>query len=258
MSKLAATTILAIALFSPAGGEHARPQVSSVQPAPAWTLEGKLRAIVLNFDAGHRPMVDEVLTLAYKYQLPLGLENLTSDAVQKPLDLRVRRSSLGDVITALTGSVPGYRVDFAHGLVEVYSPKARLDASNPFNLVVPEYRVASLDTEMASAMLLCALGTELHPQSAGCGGSSALGQWGPLKITLEIRNARVREILNAIVAQNGRAIWTPISLPTVRELRQGRSLTNFWYIYPLDGPFESAAAERLRGLFLPAAQADKR
>src|SRR6202011_5143005 len=44
--------------------------------------------------------------------------------------------------------------------------------------------------------------------SQGCGGSLAVGQWDPLRISLHLHNVRVYEILNAIVAQNGRAIWT--------------------------------------------------
>jgi hypothetical protein len=196
-------------------------------------------------------MVEAVLALAYACQLPLALELISQDAVRRPVDLPVQTGSVREVITVVVHSVPGYRVDFTHGLVDIYSAEARRDPLNPFNLVLPEYRVADLDTDMADNMLVCALGRELISHSPGCGGSSGFGQWGPLKITLEMHNARVYEILNAIVAQNGRAFWTPIKLPRPPELRRGRSFTNFWSIYPLDPAFEGAALERLRALFPP-------
>jgi hypothetical protein len=197
-------------------------------------------------------MVEAVLALAYACQLPLALEFISQDAVRGPVDLPVQTGSVREVITAVVDSAPGYRVDFAHGLVDIYSSEARRDPLNPFNLVVPEYRVAGLDTDMADSMLVCTLGDELLPHSGGCGGSSPFGRWGPLKITLEMHNATVYEILNAIVAQNGRAAWTPINLPRVPELRRRRFFTNFWSIYPLDPPFEGAAVEPLRRLFPPA------
>jgi hypothetical protein len=196
-------------------------------------------------------MTDVVLALAYEHQLPLALECVTRDAVQKPLELHARGQKLRDVIATLTASVPGCRVDLSHGLVDVYSPEARTDSSDLFNMVVPEYRVAGVDTDMADTMLLCTLGRRLYPRSAGCGGSTAGDQWGHVKITLEMRNAKVYQILNAIVAQNGRAVWTPMrTSKTPAEGNRGY-LTNFWNIYPLDPDFERAVAMNVRGLFAP-------
>jgi len=75
----------------------------------------------------------------------------------------------------------------------------------------------------------------------GCGGSLAVGQWDPLRITLHLHNARVYEILNAIVAQNGRAIWTV----TVSNLASLPQCCGLWYIYPLQEPFKSVVSDRL-------------
>ena len=256
--KFTAITLLTMAALGIGGGKTYLSRESPPRgPEEAQTFEEKLKAGIPEFDAGRRPMADAVLALAYRYRLPLAVEHVTRDAVQKPLDLHIRRTSVRDIIAALAASVPGYRVELSHGLVDLYFPDARLEPLNPLNLVVGEYRVSGVDTHMADAMLLCGLGRQLDPTSGGCGGSIAGGQWGPLKITLEMRNAKVYEILDAIVAQNGQAVWTPIKLPKVPEL-WGHSLSNFWYIYPLDPPFEAVAAERLRSLFPPSGQAVRR
>ena len=68
------------------------------------------------------------------------------------------------------------------------------------------------------------------------------------KITLHLRNKRVYEILNAIVAQNGRALWTPI-VPS--KISSPLITGNYWYIYPLDPSFETSALEGLQRVVPP-------
>jgi hypothetical protein len=60
-----------------------------------------------------------------------------------------------------------------------------------------------------------------------CAGSIATGQWPWLQITLYLQNAKVYEILNAMVAQNGKAIW--ISMVRPEELSRLQS-SDLWYV----------------------------
>jgi hypothetical protein len=197
-------------------------------------------------------MAAALLALAYEHQLPLALECVTGEAVQKPLELHMRGQSLRQVITVISASVAACRVDFAQGLVDVYPAEARTDPSDLFNTVIPEYRAVGVDTDMADRMLLCAL----PPCSAGCGGSSAGDQWGHAKINLEMRNARVYQILNAIVAKNGRAVWVPVRPSRASFYRSLGYVTNFWNIYPLDPAFEQTVAGAVRGVLTPTARSD--
>ena len=99
-----------------------------------------------------------------------------------------------------------------------------------------DFSVTEMETRRADFQLFCAL-----VQSAGCAGSLAVGQWDPLRITLHLHNARVYEILNAIVAQNGRAIWTV----TASNLASFPQCCGLWYIYPLQEPFKSVVSDKL-------------
>lgn len=213
----------------------------------ALSFAGKMRIRVPEFQATGRPMAELAVSLAYKYKLPMAIEHVSRDSLRKPLTVKLKGQTVRQVLASVVGSVPGYRVDFSEGLVDIYSPSARNDPSNPFNTVISHYIVDGLDTHFADAQLLCDIARQLHGHS-GCGGSIASGQWGNRKITLDLRNKRVYEILNAIVAQNGAALWTPI------PEREGGSPSisgNFWYIYPLDRAFESSAIERLQALVPP-------
>jgi hypothetical protein len=136
---------------------------------------------------------------------------------------------------------PEFRVSFAEGLVDIFAPEAREDPLNLLNTVIRDFTVTQLDTHEADLELFCALVRETD-SSGVCAASIAKGQWAPFKITLHLENAKAYEILNAIVAQNGKAIWTLMVRPEKLSKLQFGGL---WYVYPLQQPFKSVVLERL-------------
>lgn len=56
-----------------------------------------------------------------------------------------------------------------------------------------------------------------------------------------MHDVRVYEILNAIVAQNGTAIW----IVTASNLANFPQCCGLWYIYPLQEPFKRVVSDRL-------------
>lgn len=207
----------------------------------ARSFSEKLQASVPRFEAAGRSMAELAVQMAFRYRLPMAIEYLDRNALRMPLHLKMKDQTARQVMASIVGLVPGYRVDFSQGLVDIYSPSARSDISNPLNIVIRRYDVNGLDTHLADSQLLCVLGQQINPHS-GCGGSVAPGQWGPLKITLHLESKRVYEVLNAIVAQNGAALWAPVARP----VGPSRMLTNFWYIYPLDPPFQRTILDRFQ------------
>jgi hypothetical protein len=207
------------------------------------SFSAKLQTQIPEFDTSGTPLARVAIRLAYQHRLPMAFECVDQDALRKPLRLQLKAHSLRHVIVAVVASFPEFRVDFSQGIVDVYCPAARQDSSNPFNTLIPRYDVEGVDTHFADAQLLCAI-SALH--GGGCGGSVAGGEWGSLTLTLHLANKRVYEILNAIVAQNGQALWVPIAPPA----KPSPMSMNFWYIYPLDPPFEGSAIGGLEA-FVP-------
>lgn len=204
-------------------------------------LERKLGKSVERFDTSGRPLIASVLDLAYKYELPTALEYVDREITARTIDLQFHHQTVRAVLAAIIQQIPEYGVSFSGGIVDIYAPKAREDASNLLNKVIKDFAVTDLDTHQADLALFCALAREVGP-SGGCGGSIAVGQWAPLKITLHMQNAKAYEILNAIVAQNGKALWTPMVPPEKLSKVQFGGL---WYIYPLEQPFKTAVWDRL-------------
>jgi hypothetical protein len=213
----------------------------SAQPTNLTTFEKSLARHVPRFDTSGRTLVACVVDLAYEYQLPMAIEYVDGDATKRSLNVHLHNQSLRQILEGIIRQSPKYRVDFSQGLVDIFNPESRGDASNPFNAVIRDFAVTKQETRQADSQLFCALNRQID-SSQFCGGSLAIGQWPSVQITLHLQDAKVYEILNAIVAQNSRAIWTLMVRPD--ELSKPQP-SNLWYVYPLQPPFKSTVLERL-------------
>lgn len=202
-------------------------------------LEQRLNRRIERFDTAGRTLVACVADLAFTYELPTAIEYADRDAAGRPLNLTFHNESIRRILEAIVLHAPQYRVDFGHGIVDLYAPQARENPSNLLNNVVKDFAVTQVDTHEADFQLFCAVSRELDSQA--CAGSIAVGQW-PTKITLHLQNVKVYEVLDAIVAENGKAIWTVMVRPDkLSKLQAGGN----WYIYPLQQPFRPVVLERL-------------
>jgi hypothetical protein len=213
---------------------------AGTQPTVVTPFVKRLARRVERFDTSGRTLVACVVDLAYQYQLPMALEYVDHDATTRPLNLQFHNESVRRILEGIIRQAPEFRISFAEGLVDIFAPQGREDTSSLFNKVIKDFAVTKLDTHEADLVLACALGRETG--ASFCGGSIAGGQWPSLQITLHLEDAKVYEILNAIVAQNGKAIWALMVRP--ENLSKPQS-GNLWYVYPLQQPFKSSVLERL-------------
>jgi hypothetical protein len=224
----------------PFTGLQERPRKVSLGPALQSQLEQKLDQRVSQFDTAGRTFVGSVTALAYCYGFPTAIEYADREAARRPLNLKFRDRSVREVLEVLVQQTPEYRMSFGDGIVDVYSPRARADDSNVLNRVIRDYAITQKETREADFELFCELGKKLG--SRFCGGSLAIGQWEPTRISLHLQNAKVYEVINAIVAANRRAMWTVTARPDrMSKIQDGGN----WYVYTLERPFEETVVERL-------------
>jgi len=212
---------------------------AKVQSSQVASFEQKTNKLVNRFNTCGRTLVDSVIELAYEYQVPMAIEYADREATTRPINLEIHNKSLRGMVEAIVKQDQQYRVSFSNDVVDIFSPRAREDRSNLLNKVLKDFSVTEMETREADFQLFCAVAQAAGSQ--GCGGSLAVGQWEPFRITLHLQNARTYEILNAIVAQNGSAIWTV----TASNLASFPQSSGLWYIYPLQEPFKSVVSDRL-------------
>lgn len=215
---------------------------SGVQPLARYTAT--LGHPIPGLDEIRKTFVEALLDIAYRYRVPFALEYVDRGAATKPLGFVVSRATVRTAIKALVRSRPEYSVTFSGGIVDVYSPRARADRSNFLNTEIPRFDSPSADLALVGGMLYGAVLNTIGPPT-GFGGSFA-GTGGP-QVAIHARGLKVFEILNRLVAQQGRSIWVVSVAPTGLS-RLGGEL---WHIYPLDPALEPVVVERLQGLFPP-------
>ncbi|MGH9432214.1 MAG: hypothetical protein ACRD3T_11800 [Terriglobia bacterium] len=188
-----------------------------------------------------RPLQVLVRT-AFEYQLPFAMEYVDRDAVRTRPRLKLPAVTVQQRIESIVGLMPGFRVSFSNGLVDVYSPIARSDPSNLLNSVLPEFKVRHLDAGLASPAVFGDLVALVNP-GTGSGGSFA-GVGGP-SVTIDAHNIRVYEALNRIVAEQGHSMWVVGIPPEKLSTLSG----DLWHFYILNSALEPTVVGRLLALF---------
>jgi len=207
------------------------------------SFEQKTGIHIKHYESQGRTLVEAVLDLAYEYRLPVALEYLDRDAVRKPLQVNLHDASVREVLTALVVEMPVYRMTFSSGMVDVYSPSARNDPSNLLNDTIGDFTVKDADPMYASVQLWGALSVKLHPGQGYGGDFAPLG--GSVKVTIDLRGAKVYQILNAIVSQQGDCMWVVRLPPTGLSSFRG----DMWYLYSLDPHWKEIVLSDAHSLF---------
>jgi hypothetical protein len=236
--RAAVAILIALVCFAP------RPVEAKMRTSNLPDFNEKLDKQVSRFATDGRTAVESILDLAYQYELPIGIEYLDKAAMTRPIDLQFQNESIRKILIAIVQQLPEYQITFSDGLVDLFVPRERQDLSNLLNTVIKQFNINETDTSMANYELACALTHEIDPSTI-CAGSIAKGQLGKQKITLHLQNVKVFQIINAIVAQNGKAAWTVIAS---RSSLIGRDASDLWHIYPLQPPYKDVVLGQLSSL----------
>jgi hypothetical protein len=205
-----------------------------------------LDAPVKNFILDRKPVIEGLFDLAYEYRLPLGIEYIDADLLRRPFKVELGNVSVRVAIESLVKHLPEYRVSFSDGLVDLYSPRARRNRSNILNMTMAHFQVSRVDALEASHRLWGEVFVRLHP-GQGFAGHVPYGALAPSdpRVTLNLENRKVYEILNAIVAADGEAMWLVQHPPRGLSYFEG----NLWYVYNLNPAGKDFIIAPLRELF---------
>jgi hypothetical protein len=208
------------------------------------SFQEKLDTRISKLDARGRTLISTVLSFAYTYELPVGIEYVDHNSVSRPLKIVLSNTSVRESLRDAVSKLPEYSISFSDGVIQLYSNHARLDRSNLLNTVIRNVDLSGSDPVMLSADLFALL----HRQTRSEGAitfSAPLGQLGSQKIAIHMRNAKVYEILDKIIADLGNAIWV-VRVPPERLSDLSGTL---WYIYPLTPNWQHVILNDAKSLF---------
>jgi hypothetical protein len=101
------TLICLSALWLPIlSAQSAKPPTAKVQLPQVSNFEQKIDSLIERFSTSGRTLVDSVIELAYKYQVPMAIEYADREATARPLNLEFHNKSLRGVVEAIVKEDP--------------------------------------------------------------------------------------------------------------------------------------------------------
>jgi hypothetical protein len=203
----------------------------SQKPASSFNVDGVSR-------------IDAALRLAKQQQLPLGIEYAGSKLFE-PVTGHIRSDNAGIEMRMLFPAGSGFRISTEDGVLVISHSEAPEGRLNVLDTPLSKFSIPKCSVQEADALVRIRLLQQLRPDAqSGYGlsisgaGSVKVGPFAWTKVT-------VREALNRIVHEHGRAAWIvqvgpgmlvqPISPDLANQFSKGNLL--FWTIVEYDSPF---------------------
>lgn len=193
----------------------------AAEPPPRPTLRRELIQLPLRRDLLVRGTMLAFMNAPIPLGMELGPECRPTEPPGDRLALDVTGLDAGELVSALVSQCGGYEYKVVGGVLNV-GPVGTFDKSDYLTVRKKAFRVSNVP--------LCDTLTEVHrlvnPQFASPPPSARLmrapaGAGGPVPghnellnpVSVELKNATVRDVLNALVTAHGRALWIVERLP---------------------------------------------
>src|ERR1700730_502751 len=145
-------------------------------------------------------LTETLLKFADQQHLPIAVEYLDSDSINRPIDVNLRNQTIAQALDSILSHGHGYAWTLQNGIIKIKNKHSSKRAERQLNTVVPVFKIVAEETvAMASAMLSRELQVALDPslRSQGFAGDFP-GNSSTIK-PATLRNQTVRQILRYIV-----------------------------------------------------------
>lgn len=180
-------------------------------PTVSDQLASKLGTRVPKYDLNAGNFVDALTRVGSEFQVPMGIEWVNASAARVKLNRSWKDVTVEEIIQTIVKTQPGYEILVRGGIVRVYSPKLIPERQNFLRLHIDRLHVNREVVEIASRRLRERVKLTVSPpkpQPGGGGvGSSLLTNPDDPQISLQLSNASVEEILDALAVASARKIW---------------------------------------------------
>lgn len=163
--------------------------------------------LVDSFRADKVSLIDALLQLARQEQIPLGIEYVDFEALEKPIAVNLGPATISEVLDAILKQGSGYSWSVQDCVVNVSHASISENSGNLLNTRLPRFSVPSVSLQEGSHVLEMTLDHEIHPQVQRWFGSFPAGT-SPKRIgPLDLHNITVKQAVNRLVAEAGGAAW---------------------------------------------------
>jgi hypothetical protein len=199
------------------------------------------------FAVHDRNMIDALLLFGQQEHIGIGIDYIDAAAFQQRITIQLRGATVADVLDAITYRF-GYRWSTNGRAVRITHPGAMVGSRNLLNMRIARFKVSEMPLEQADCNLKIAFYFGLNPKSTGIVGDCPYGgieyRIGPL----DLKNATVGQILDALVSQHGNGAWVVQQPPWTMDKDIGYGLWKLLAYDRTDGEYSRALQVRGLGL----------
>ena len=209
-----------VALLCAFGLLHSQSDFASVRPS---------RHIEF-FQVHDRNMIDALLLLGQQEQIGIGIDYIDAAAFQQRLTVQLRNATLANILNTITRRF-GYQWSTDGRVVRVTHAGAMVGRRNLLNTRIAKFKASAIPLGEADCNLKMAFHFALNPNSGGIVGSCLYGDMDYRIDSIDMENATVRQILDALVAQRGNGAWVVLQPPWTMDKDLG---FGFWKVLAYD------------------------
>ena len=220
--------VFAVTFVLLAAPEHGPAHAAQTQQPHALLSER-----VDSYSARGLRLEDALLRLGAQEGIPLGLEYVSREGVEKPVNADFHGATVGHILERLLAGRGGYTWEVRGGVLDISQKSVSASKENLLNCVLPEFVIRRCTVADASNALYMTLNTRLHPEITGYAGDYNPGDIRNLVGPLNLRNPSVREVLNLLVNADKKGAWIVRAQPgSLGQLPPGGFWTIIQYQHP--------------------------
>ncbi|SRR6266481_4115144 len=203
---------------------------AAVTPPPpkADDLTVKLSKRVSRYDIGALSFVGGLLRVSNDFQIPMGIAWVDSPSAHAEQRFAWKDATVQEIIQTISNAQPGYAVQMGNGVVHVFPGSAIPDGENFLKLRIKAYETHNAMVEVASY--------KLHMLVTPIRGNHLVSIAGPgdSKVTVDLKNSPVEDILDALAVASNRKIWVVTFSGDAGLTQEGfRRTTSLWTEQPI-------------------------
>jgi hypothetical protein len=174
--------------------------VLAEQLPPEQALDAKLRETVASYDLGRCTFPQALVRISNDFRVPMGIVWIDTEGTQLRPACKWEKSTVRDVIESAVQTQPGYKMQVTDGVVHVFPAELSGGKENFLTVKLKAFSVHNTYLEIASRKLHDLIAPPSY--AAGSVGASI-----EQKVTVDLENCTVQDVLDALVYISTRKIW---------------------------------------------------
>jgi hypothetical protein len=180
------------------------------QIAPRRDVQQILSTKVPHYVVKGTNLLQAAAQIASDFDLPMGVEWQGDPTAEKEINSQWDNATVERIVLDLATFDVEYQVDVSNGVVHLQKRGLAASSRNPLNIKVPSFSVTSEYSRQAAFRLRNQVNLMIFPRQpdkvSACAGSRSAGA-DETKVTLSIKDATVRDILDSLLVRSHSAMW---------------------------------------------------